>query len=195
MRSMFASVIGAAPALVVMAVGAIPAIAAEPPAAPAVWLPYDMIVDLDGLPRRYSCNDLWSKFRDVLLTIGARPSMMIFPYRCDSLSPRVHLQFSLPSAVHGAQVRYATVRVHDDTVRLAPGRPRSLDASDCVLVRQIKGALLTAVPVQVRSYRFTCIAPPSRHPPFFLSLRALVPAPTNQWQVAAESPAGTRSGG
>ena|ERR1700739_2059000 len=109
---------------------------------------------------------------------------MIFPYDCDSLSPRVHQQFSLPSELHGAQVRYAALQARHEPVGLAPGHSRSLDASDCVLVRQIKDQLLSALPLQVRSYRFTCIAPPPWHTPYPVSLQTLVPTPLSEGQLA-----------
>jgi len=45
------------------------------------------------------------------------------------------------------------------TFLLRAGRPPTLQASDCELVRQIKETLLAELPVRVRSYRFTCEVP------------------------------------
>ena len=168
-------------------------LAAETQTRPAVWSHYDMIVDLQNLPKRYACDDLWYKFRDVLLTIGARPDMEIIPYRCNSFSPRVRIRFSLPKAVNGPPVRSASLQAVNSTVRLDVGHPRSLDASDCALLHQIKDTLLAALPVRVVSYRFTCVAPPSSHPPFRLSVRALVPASGSQDQVAVHDRSPVRS--
>ena len=38
--------------------------------APAVWAPHELIVNLHDLPKHYSCDDLWYKFRAILLTLG-----------------------------------------------------------------------------------------------------------------------------
>jgi hypothetical protein len=143
-----------------------------------------MIVDLQDLPKRYSCDDLWYRFRDVLLSIGARSDMQIFPYQCNTRSPRVRLQFSLLKTVSGAEVKYASLQAGSETIRLEPGHPRSLDASDCALLQQIKGTLLPALPVRVVSYRLTCVAPTSSHRRFYLSVQALSPASQSPRQVA-----------
>ena len=160
------------------------AVAGAAPTKPAVWFAHDMIVDLQDLPRRYSCDDLWYRFRDVLLSIGARQDMQIFPYQCNTRSPRVHLQFSLPKTVSGAEVKYASLQAGSETIRLEPGRPRSLAASDCALLQQIKDTLLPALPVRVVSYRLTCAAPNSSHRRFYLSVQALSPASQSPRQVA-----------
>ena len=117
---------------------------------PAVWIPHAIIVDLD-LPKRYSCDDLWYRFRVILLSIGANPDLKVVPYQCDSQSPKVQLQFSLPEPVNGAQAQFADLRAVNDTITLEPGHPMPLDAADCELVRQIKDELLTELPVRVLS--------------------------------------------
>jgi hypothetical protein len=77
-------------------------------------------VDPD-LPQRYSCDDLWYRFRVILLSIGANPNLKVVPYHCDSRSPKVQLQFSLPEPVNGAQARFADLRAVNDTITLEPG--------------------------------------------------------------------------
>jgi hypothetical protein len=161
------------------------AVAEDTATRPAVWFPHDLIIDLQNLPKRYSCDDLWYKFRDVLLTIGARPDMRIFPYECNTRSPRVHLQFSLPQPASGAWLKNASLQATSETKRLEPGHPRSLDAADCALLQQVKDTLLPALPVRVVSYRLTCSAPTSSHPRFYLSVQTLSTAPRNERQVAA----------
>ena len=173
--------------VLLLALAALPAsraVARGAPPKPAVWFAHDMIVDLQDLPKRYSCDDLWYRFRDVLLSIGARPDMQIFPYECNTRSPRVHLQFSLPKMVSGADVKYASLQAASETMRLEAGHPRSLDASDCVLLQQIKDTLLPALPVRVVSYRLTCVAPTASHRRFYLSVQALSPASQSPRQVA-----------
>jgi hypothetical protein len=167
------------------ALGAGRAVAAGTQTRPAAWSYHDMIVDLHDLPKRYACDDLWYKFRDILLTIGARPNMEIIPYQCNSFSPRVQIRFWLPEAVSGSQASFASLQADQATVRLEPGHPRSLDASDCALLQQVKGTLLAALPVRVVSYRFTCGAPPSTHRSFQVSVEALTAAPKGQREVVA----------
>src|SRR5581483_9369254 len=140
---------------------------------PAVWSPHALIVDLQNLPKRYSCDDLWYKFRDVLLAIGARPDMKILPYRCDRRSdslgnsPRVQLEFSIPSLVSGKNARWAEITATPKTVRLEPGSPEHLDESDCALLNQMRQTLLRAIHADVTGFRLACQAPAiTRKPPF-----------------------------
>jgi hypothetical protein len=163
------------------------AVARQQQTQPAVWRDYDMIVDLQVLPQRYACDDLWYKFRDILLSIGARPKMEIIPYRCSSVSPRVQIRFSLPYAVNESQVRLATLQAVNGTVRLEAGHPRSLDASDCALLQQLKNTLFAALPMRVVSYRFTCEAPPSSRRRFRLSVQVLTATPRSQRQGVARN--------
>jgi hypothetical protein len=57
---------------------------------PAVWIAHNMMVDLHDMPKRYGCEDLRHKFRDMLLSIGARQDLKVVPYRCsrNHLAPR-----------------------------------------------------------------------------------------------------------
>jgi hypothetical protein len=158
---------------------------ASPTSESAVWRPYDFIVDLHDLPRRYSCNDLWYKFHDVLLALGARADLKILPYRCErqldpttALSPRVQLKFSLPEALDGTSARWADMQAVPRRVLLEPGHPTSLAASDCVLLRQIKDGLLTSLSLSQRvvSFDLACAAPRSSRWPFSVTVQALEPA-------------------
>jgi hypothetical protein len=158
-----------------------PALAASPatpPAqsvTPAVWFPYDMIVDLKNLPRVYSCDDLYYKFRDVLDLLGAQHWPTIHTYRCDSRSPQVHLQFALAKPAAGPALPYATMQASDATIDLAPGKPPSLLDSDCQLLQQMKDTLLPSLPVKVLSYRMTCAAPSHSQKRYRLQVQALLP--------------------
>lgn len=147
---------------------------------PAVWTPHDVIVSFDHLPKIYSCDDLWYKFRDVLRAIGARPDMRILAYQCGpkhgqlAYSPQVHLHFSIPQAVGHAQARWADVNVERRTVRLGPGHPASITAADCELLRQMKDDLLSVLPDRVLQFNLACEAP-ATHWPFSVSIEALTP--------------------
>jgi hypothetical protein len=156
---------------------------------PATWMPHDLIVTLNHLSKRYSCNDLWYKFHDVLLEIGARPDMKILPYRCEpalgeaARSPSVQLNFQLPEVLRGKLARYADIRVVNSTVTLEPGHPSSFDSSDCDLLRQIKDTLFTRV-YRVTSYDLPCRAPAIRAPEYSLSMTILKPVDESERRVA-----------
>jgi hypothetical protein len=162
-------------------------------AQPAEWRTYDLLVDFQDLPRTYSCDELWYKFRDVLRQLGARAYMTLTPYDCgyvgggEARSPHVEVKFQLPQPLQGAATRYAQLSVVNQRVRLAPGAPRSLQASDCEFVRQLQGALLAAVPLRVTVADFNCTAP---HASFALTLSAPLAAPpvSRQAQAGAAAP-------
>ena len=177
--------------LLVVAILASQALFAAPPKVgqPAVWTQHDLIVSFDHLPQIYSCNDLWYKFHAVLLAIGARPDMRILAYQCGkglgqlAHSPQVHVHFSIPQAVRGSAARWADVNVEPRTVRLAPGHPASIKASDCELLRQMKDDLLAALPDRVLQFNLACEAPATPWP-FSVSVEALKPVP-GQARVAS----------
>ena len=177
--------------LLVVAILASQALFAAPPKVgqPAVWTQHDLIVAFDHLPEIYSCDDLWYKFHDVLLAIGARPDMRILAYQCGKRlgqlahSPQVHLHFFIPQAVRGAAARWADVNVEPRAVRLAPGHPASIKASDCELLRQMKDDLLAALPDRVLQFNLACEAPATPWP-FSVSVEALKPVP-GQARVAS----------
>lgn len=163
--------------------------ATAPAAVPAEWRTYDLLVSFQGLPKTYSCDDLWYRFRDVLLTLGARAYMTISPYDCgyvgggEARSPRVELKFRLPQLLHGEDTRYAQMSAVNREVHLAPGTPHSLQAGDCELMKQLQNTLLTALPVQVTAASFSCNGPGAT---FALTLQAsmVAGAPPRQGNAA-----------
>jgi hypothetical protein len=142
---------------------------------PAAWVAHDLRIDLHDLPRRYSCDDLWYKFRDVLLALGARPDLKILTARCElaSRSPSVRLQFSTPEFVKRTSTRGMDIDAAAATIRLEPGHPASLNDADCELMRQIKDRLLAPVSQGIVSFNLACSAPPSRRGRFNVSVQAL----------------------
>ncbi len=187
-----------APILTAACATAVCATAAEA-SRPAVWSPHALIVDLPKLPRRYTCDQLWYKFRDVLAAIGARPDMKILPYGCDSsratpaglppaYSPKVQLEFATPREVSGQSSRWADLRVVTKSVQLEPGTPAHLDSRDCELMKLIESTLLRKVGVEVADARLACAVPPSSKVPFSLTVSALVPVaePASIAQSAAK---------
>ena len=175
--------------------GALPAARAAPTplAQPAVWTPHDLIVGFDHLPKLYSCDDLWYKFRDVLRAIGARPDMRILTYQCGkrlgqlAYSPQVQLHFYIPQVVEPAQARWADLHVTAKTVRLGPGHPASITNSDCELLLQMKDGLLAALPDRVLNFNLACEAPATRWP-FGVSVQTLTPV-AGQARVASTTTA------
>lgn len=167
------------------------AASAQRPGHPATWRPYDLIVDFHDLPQRYSCDDLWYKFRDVLVAMGARPDVKILVYRCErglpdssARSPRAQLQFSMPELLPAAQSRWTQLQAVTTTVRLAPGHPASLLSGDCELLRQMKDGLLESLSQRVVSFNLVCATPSSARWPFNVTVQALMPARTSSKVVA-----------
>ena len=165
------------------------------PAAPAEWRTYDVLVPLQNLPTSYSCDELWYKFRALLLTFGARAYMTISPYHCGYVggppahSPSVELKFQLPEVLHGAATRYAQISVVEKTIRLAPGTPAALQPGDCELMMQLQDLLFPALPLHVSPSRsgFKCTR--HAHASFALTVSAsiAVPAPARGTTVAANT--------
>ena len=145
-------------------------------AEPAAWTPHELIVDLHDLPKHYSCDELWYKFRDLLLTLGARQDMEILPYQCEANSPRVQLRFSTPRRLQDASAKWSELSAVTRTVRIAPGSPKKLDSDDCVLVSQVKSSLLPYLGDPIISYRLACRAPrETGQPAFVLTAKVVVP--------------------
>ncbi len=146
-----------------------------------MWAHHDLIIDLHDLPTRYSCDDLWYKFRDVLLAVGARPDIQILVYHCTGKpgspprAPSVHLRFSTPELVRGAQARWADLEAAPETVRLSPGNPASLRASDCELMRQIKDGLLAQLAERIVRVDLSCETPGPTRWPFNVTVQTLAP--------------------
>jgi hypothetical protein len=134
-------------------------------AQPALWRTYDMIVNLQKLPRTYTCDELWYEFHGILLQLGAWSySINILPYHCsptpsgDMKSPDVQVHFQLPFFLQGAAAKYASAKAVERTIRLLPGEPQTLHPGDCELMQQISQTLLASLPVRLDQQRFDCSA-------------------------------------
>jgi len=161
---------------------------------PAVWVSHMLVIDLSNLPKRYSCDELWYKFKAVLMTLGARPDMKILPYRCErgagsnAYSPKVQLQFSIPRAVSGENARWADLQVSSESIRLQPGSPGRIDRQDCNLLNQIRTTLLPDLGATVIGFNLACQASQSAHSPFGLTVKALIPVSQSLPDVASVVP-------
>ncbi len=146
-----------------------PGAAAATAARPALWRTYDMIINLQNLPRTYTCDQLWYELHGILLRLGAWPySINILPYHCSPnpsgilRSPDVQVGFQLPFFLQGVAARSAPAKAIERTVRISPGEPDTLHSSDCQLMQQISQTLLASLPVRVADQHFDCSAPPRR---------------------------------
>jgi len=154
---------------------------AHPAAGPAAqWRAFDLYVELHDLPRAYTCTELWYRFHDVLMALGARDYPRIDTFHCGNTaatsgrSPSVQLQFQLPDALPPALARYADVVVEHAKVALGPGKLPSFTSADCELLRQMNARLLAALPVRVMG-GLSCPAPGAPAERFALEVQALLP--------------------
>jgi hypothetical protein len=146
---------------------------------PAVWTPHELIVDLHDLPRHYTCDDLWYKFKGILSTLGARQDMEILPYRCESNSPKVQVRFSIPRLVPAAQAKWADLKAVEREVQIRPGTPEKLASGDCELMSQVKSSLLKNLGTEIVAYRLPCEAPrQAGEAAFNLTAKILQPVPS-----------------
>lgn len=146
-------------------------------AQPALWRTYDMIVNLQNLPRTYTCDQLWYEFHGIALQLGAWPySVNILPYHCSPTpnstlrSPDVQVGFQLPFFLQGPAAKSAPTEAIERTIRLSPGEPKTLQASDCQLMQQISQTLLATLPVRIDEQHFDCSAPPRRAGKFHVTV-------------------------
>lgn len=163
---------------------AAPAGATQPTSQPAAWITRDVEVNLQSLPKTYSCDDLWYRLHGILLAIGARQYMSITPYHCGrgatdgGRSPTLDLKFQILRALSAANARWADTRAVRTTVRLAPGEPKILDAGDCSLLEQLEGTLFAYLNVHVVSSDLQCSAPQAAGR-FSLSVQVLAEKPAS----------------
>ncbi|MFI4886431.1 MAG: hypothetical protein ACHQIF_12805 [Steroidobacterales bacterium] len=162
-------------------------------AKPALWRTYDMIINLQKLPRTYTCDQLWYELHGILLRLGAWPySINILPYHCSpkpsgSLrSPDVQVGFQLPFFLQGAAAKSAPAQAVERTLQLSPGKPDTLHGSDCQLMQQISATLLASLPVRIDAQRFDCSAPPRRAANFDVTVT--LPVAVKQRTAATSAP-------
>jgi hypothetical protein len=160
---------------------------------PAIWAAHSVIVDLRNLPQRYTCDELWYKFKGVLTTLGARPDMKIIPYRCEralgagGYSPKVQLDFAVPRLVNDKNARWADMQVSRKSIRLEAGTPGRIDAHDCELLNQIRSTLLHYLGATVTEFNLACQAPQSLQSPFGITVTALIPVSQSEPTVASSA--------
>jgi hypothetical protein len=164
-------------------------------AKPALWRTYDMILNLQNLPRTYTCDQLWYELRGIVLQLGAWPySINVLPYNCSPTpngamkSPDVQVGFQLPFFLQGPAAKSAPAKAIERTIRLAPGQPKTLHSSDCQLMQQISQTLLASLPIRVDEEHFECSAPPRRAANFYVTVS--LPVAVKAQTVATTSASG-----
>lgn len=164
---------------------------------PALWRTYDMIVNLQNLPRTYTCDELWYEFHGILLQLGAWSySINVLPYHCsptpsgDMKSPDVQVHFQLPFFLQGPATKYASAKAIERTIRLSPGEPKTLHPADCELMQQISNTLLASLPVRLDQQHFDCAAAPRRAAAFKVAVTLPVAVSALNGAAAAASNAG-----
>jgi len=140
---------------------------------PAYWAEHQEVDELDHLPKPYKCDDLFYKYRDILLRLGARPGIKIYTYGCVRAGhaavgvPKVDLGYAVPRftpTVTGLEARR-------QSVRLAPGEPKSLTADDCALLDDMRQTVIAAISSHIDDHAFDCGS--KKH--FELVVETLVP--------------------
>lgn len=169
-----------------------PAAAQSAAARPALWRTYDMIVNLQDLPRTYTCDQLWYELHGILLQLGAWSySISILPYNCspkpnaDMKSPNVEVRFQLPFFLTGEAAKSAPARAIERTIRLSPGAPKTLQASDCQLMQQLSQTLLASILARVDEEHFDCSGSARQAANFHVTVT--LPVAVNAPAVAATS--------
>ncbi|MDE2050914.1 MAG: hypothetical protein KGL45_14095 [Gammaproteobacteria bacterium] len=165
---------------------------------PALWRTYDMILNLQNLPRTYTCDELWYELHGILLRLGAWPySINILPYHCSpspsgSLrSPDVQVGFQLPFFLQGVAAKSAPAQAVERTIRLSPGEPDTLHPSDCQLMQQISQTMLASLaslPVRIDGQHFDCSAPPRRAADFHVTVTLPVAVKERTVATSAAAP-------
>jgi hypothetical protein len=129
---------------------------------PAFWAQHDEIDYLDNLPRKYSCDELYYKYRDVLLRLGARPGMKIYTYGCTGSkgaeSDRVHvdLTYEIPQLAPPTVSAGSTLMARPETVAIGPGDPKALTQSDCVLLKDMRQTVLSSISQKIEATNAPC---------------------------------------
>jgi hypothetical protein len=147
----------------VLALGTTGPAAADVPAAPAeqtaVWQTKDLVFSYQGFTTRYTCDGLRDKLRQVLLLLGARDDLTVFPSGCLGEGrvnpyPAVQIHLTVLQPVSGAAPAGAM------PAQWLPVNLIAFDAledSDCELVQQIKDNLLPLFAVRAVDSQTNCV--------------------------------------
>jgi hypothetical protein len=138
---------------------------AAPPAdaEPAVWTPKELTFVYQGFTSHYSCDGLREKMRQVLLTLGAREDLEVWPYGCTSPAgrpdpfPGVRIKMSVLNPVSGAPAAAATVPAQWKKVDVRLNRDPVNEAGDCELLEQVKQKILPQFTTRHVDFSSNCV--------------------------------------
>lgn len=177
------AVVPATTHVAVAAAGATPSHAqSAPPTLWATWITRNIEVNLQNLPKTYSCDELWYKVRGVLLALGARDYLSVAPYGCGpgaangGRSPTLQIRFQTLRVLTGANIKWAETKAVRKTVRLGPGSPKKLDAGDCALLSQLNGTLIAYLHLPVVATDLQCSNPRSARR-YSVSVKTIIAQP------------------
>jgi hypothetical protein len=155
----------------------------------AFWAQHDEIDYLDNLPRPYSCDELYYKYRDVLLRLGARPGMKIYAYGCvhgdrvaSKVRPHVDLTYEIPKALPPSAVTPSSLQAKLQTLHLGPGHPKALDTGDCILVEDMRQTVLASFASHFDTGDPHCSSTHSLSRKFDVEVQTLLPLPRQSVQ-------------
>ncbi|MGA8707075.1 MAG: hypothetical protein WB646_08825 [Steroidobacteraceae bacterium] len=143
----------------------------------AYWAEHEEVDELGKLPRAYGCDDLFYKYRDILLKLGVRPGIKIYTYGCTrpgqpaSGTTKVDLTYDLP---HPAPTGF---KAYHRSVTLTAGDPKSLTVDDCALLDDMRQTVIAAISNQVDAHGLDC-GSGHHHKKFKLTVQTLVAAET-----------------
>jgi hypothetical protein len=141
-----AAVVGVLVALSGATIGTPPVQAAEEQ---AYWARHQEVDYLDNLPRPYSCNDLYYKYRDVLIRLGAR-ELTIYTYGCTGRAgaagnrTHVDLSYAVPAPVASTLSSNSALVAREQQIEIGPGEPKSLTEEDCTLMDDMSQTVLSS---------------------------------------------------
>lgn len=147
----------------------------------AYWATHDEIDYLDNLSRTYSCDEIYYKYRDALLRLGARPDMKIYTYGCSGSKgaaadrPHVDLTYTVPEPLSPQFDSNSTLRARLETVEISAGNPKVLSEKDCTLMDDMRQTVLSSFSkdIEVRGSNRGQSRRPSK--PYTLFVQTMIP--------------------
>ena len=168
-------------AVVMPAIGTGASEASTPVPQRAYWALHDEIDYLDNLPRTYSCDELYYKYRDVLLRLGARSDMTIYTYGCIGSKgaaadrPHVDLTYMIPQPVPPQLNSNSALRARLETIEIGAGNPKVLSESDCTLMDDMRQTVLSSFSKDIEVRGSRCGQGARQSEPYTLFVQTMIP--------------------
>jgi hypothetical protein len=148
----------------------VPAEANAPAPGAGAGVSHSIRVQLENLPKRYSCADLTTITTQILQAVGIRSALRVFPQRCEralgshARSPAMTVTFREPVAQPG-------IAGDGMRLRIGAGTPVALKDDDCELLRQLYFRLLSRLELDVPAYSLACMLPRHARPAFHVTVQ------------------------